>query len=95
MDFHYLGLSENILFQFSQQGFSDYLKQEPDVDTSNYTHPKNIDEKIKGYKQQDREANRSLSSYITQAEIIELFKKQKYVCSLLLEFGYCVQLVVR
>ena len=74
------GLSENILFQFSQQDFSDYLKQEPDVDTSSYTHPKNIDEKIKDYKQQDRKAKRSLSNYITQAEIIDLFIKQKYVC---------------
>jgi hypothetical protein len=34
------GLSENILFQFSQQDFSEYLKQEPDVDTSSYIHPK-------------------------------------------------------
>jgi hypothetical protein len=74
------GLSENILFQFSQQGFQEYLKQEPDVDESNYFYPKNIDEKIVGYKKQDRKAKRSLTNYISKEEIIELFKKQKYVC---------------
>ena len=74
------GLSENILFRFSQLGFSEYLKQEPDVNTNGFTYPKNIDEKIESYKQQDRAANRALSSYITKADVITLFKKQKYVC---------------
>ena len=60
------GLSENILFQFSQDGFSEYLQLEPNVNTSRYTYPKNIDEKIKRYQQHDREAKRSLSHDIRQ-----------------------------
>ena len=74
------GLSENILFQFSQQGFQEYLKQEPNVNVDNYFPPKNIDKKIIGYRKQDKDANRSLTNYISHEEITELFKKQKYVC---------------
>ena len=48
------GLSENILFQFSQEGFQEYLQEEPDVDVSKYFYPKNLDEKIDDYKRQDR-----------------------------------------
>ena len=74
------GLSENILFQFAQQGFKEYLKEEPDVSNTNYFFPRNIDEKIQSYKSQDIKADRSLNNYIGKDEVIELFKKQKYVC---------------
>jgi hypothetical protein len=74
------GLSENILFQFSQEGFQEYLKEEPDVDVGKYFYPKNIDKKIDNYKRQDRKAERSLANYISEDEIKELFNKQKYVC---------------
>ena len=73
-------LSENILFQFSQLGFKEYLKQEPDVETSKYSCPYNIQQKIKNYRSQDLKAERSLDKYITKDEVTELFKKQKFVC---------------
>src|SRR5206468_10886300 len=72
-------LSESILFQFAQRGFNEYLKQEPDVETSHYICPKNIDDKITSYKLQDLKAERSLDTYIRKDEIITLFKKQKCV----------------
>src|SRR5271157_4688653 len=74
------GLSETILFQFAQKGFKEYLKQEPDIDTSTYFYPKNIDKKIENYKEQDIKAERPLDNYIKKDEVMELFKKQKYVC---------------
>jgi len=74
------GLSENILFQFSQEAFQEYLKEEPDVNVSKNYYPKNINEKIADYKSQDRKAERSLDNYISKDEIKELFDKQKYVC---------------
>ena len=73
-------LSETIMFQFAQQGFKEYLKQQPKVEPINYIYPKNIDQKIANYKLQDKNANRSLSNYITETEIMELFQKQQYVC---------------
>ena len=74
------GLSKTILFQFAQKGFKEYLKQEPNVNTSTYFCPKNICEKIKNYKEQDIKAERPLDNYIEKDEVMELFKKQKYVC---------------
>lgn len=74
------GLSENILFQFSQVGFAEYMKEEPDVNTGQYFSPKNVDKKIEQYKEQDRIAKRSLENFITKEEVTDLFKKQKYVC---------------
>ena len=68
------------MFQFAQQGFKEYLKQEPDDNIINYFCPKNIDEKIEGYKSQDTKAERSLNNYIQKDEIMQLFKNQKYVC---------------
>jgi len=52
----------------------------PDVKTSSYFYPKNIDQKIEGYKSQDRRAERLLDNYITKTEVVELFTKQKFVC---------------
>src|SRR5271154_5096294 len=43
------GLSENILFQFAQKGFKEYLKQKPDVGNDRYFNPPNIDKKIEDY----------------------------------------------
>src|SRR5271166_1587966 len=74
------GLSKTVLFQFAQKGFKEYLKQEPNVNTSTYFCPKNICEKIKNYKEQDIKAERPLDNYIEKDEVMELFKKQKYVC---------------
>src|SRR5271165_5108450 len=74
------GLSETILFQFAQKGFKEYLKREPDIDTSTYFYPPNIDKKIENYKEQDIKAERLLDNYIQKDEVIELFKKQKYGC---------------
>ena len=51
-------LSENILFQFAQKDFKEYLKQEPNIDTQKMFPPKNIYEKIKNYKEQDKKAKR-------------------------------------
>ena len=66
------------MFQFAQQVFKEYLKQQPD--DNNFFYPENIDEKIEGYKSQDTKTERSLDNYIGKDEIIQLFKKQKYVC---------------
>ena len=74
------GLSENILFQFAQQGFKEYLKQEPDVNTGHYFYPKDIDAKIESYKSQDRKAGRLLDNYIAKDEVMELLRKQRFVC---------------
>lgn len=74
------GLSENILFQFSLQGFEKYLEEKPDIDISKFSSPKDIDIKLKGYKQQDRKANRCLDNSINQHEVQSLFEKQKYLC---------------
>src|SRR5271165_7113640 len=74
------GLSETILFNFAQKGFKEYLKQEPDIDTSTYFYLTNIDKKIENYKEQDIKAKRPLDNYIQKDEVMELFKKQKYVC---------------
>ena len=74
------GLSKNILFQFAQKGFQEYLKSCPDVETSKFSYPKNIYKKITSYIEQDIKASRSLDNYIREDEIKELFKKQKFVC---------------
>ncbi|HLX52447.1 MAG TPA: hypothetical protein VKR58_00805, partial [Aquella sp.] len=74
------GLSETILFQFAQKGFKEYLKQEPEIKDGICFYPKNIDKKIENYKEQDIKAERSLDNYIKNNEVIELFKRQKYVC---------------
>jgi len=60
------GLSENILFQFSQKGFPEYLKQEPNAPMGAYFCPRNVDQKIIGYKDQDEKAMRSLTNYISK-----------------------------
>ena len=36
--------------------------------------------KLKDYKQQDIKAGRCLDNYIEKAEVLQLFKKQKFVC---------------
>src|SRR5271155_624084 len=75
------GLAEHIMFQFSKVGFTQYLKQKPPKPT-NFHYPKDIEEKISHYVQQDDKAGRYLASgdrYIAK-EVIELFKKQNYVC---------------
>jgi hypothetical protein len=74
------GLSENILFQFAQDGFDEYLKQESPANVSHRFVPTNIDKKLKNYKKQDTKVNRALDDFIEKHEIMKLFKKQKYVC---------------
>ncbi|HLX53662.1 MAG TPA: hypothetical protein VKR58_06960, partial [Aquella sp.] len=73
------GLAENILFQFSKMGFKEYLKETP-PNPKNCHCPNNIEEKIAEYKQQDIKVGRCLDNYITKYEVVELFKKQNYVC---------------
>ena len=70
------GLSKNILFQFAQKGFQEYLKSCPDVETSKFSYPKNIYKKITSYIEQDIKASRSLDNYIREDEIMELFKNK-------------------
>ena len=89
------GLSENILFQFAQKGFKEYLKSSPYVNTSKLFYPKNIYRKITDYIEQDIPASRSLDNYVGEDKIKELFKKQKICLLLLLGFGHRLQLNFR
>ena len=72
------GLSENILFQYAQKDFKEYLNKQPE--SNKFYVPTNIDKKIENYKSQDLKADRSLENYIEKQEVEKLFKQQKGVC---------------
>ena len=72
------GLAENIMFQFSKEGFNEYLSEKPPK--TNYHYPTNIEEKIQNYIQQDIKAGRKIDDIITKEEVIQLFVKQNHVC---------------
>jgi len=64
------GLSENILFQFAQDGFDEYLKQESPANVSHRFVPTKIDKKLKNYKKQDTKVNAALDDFIEKHEIM-------------------------
>src|SRR5271165_4520463 len=72
----------NNLFQFSLKGFKEYLKQKPPK-TDKCFCPTNIEEKIAHYMEQDIKAGRCIEErerLIIKEEVVELFRKQNYVC---------------
>jgi hypothetical protein len=55
------GLSGNILFQFTQNGFDESLKQDSPANVSHHFFPTNItnmEQELENYKTQDTKANR-------------------------------------
>jgi len=73
-------LAEVILYQFSIEGFDEYLRKKPPSNYDSEIYDQELQSEINNYKHQDEQANRRLDNFIDIDGFKRVLQKDKYRC---------------